>query len=34
MKNGGKCYINKMYIEVEKIIKQKERKRLKKEQEG
>lgn len=33
-KNGGKCYTNKMYIEAEKIIKQKERKRLKKEQEG
>lgn len=33
-KNGGKCYTNKMYIEAEKIIKQKERKRFKKEQEG
>lgn len=33
-KNGGKCYTNKMYIEAEKIIKQKERKRLKKDQEG
>lgn len=32
-KNGGKCYTNKMYIEAEKIIKQKERKRLKKEKE-
>lgn len=32
-KNGGKCYTNKMYIEAERIIKQKEEKRLQKEKE-
>lgn len=32
-KNGGECYTNKMYTEAEKIIKQKERKRLQKEKE-
>lgn len=32
-KNGGECYTNKMYKEAEKIIEQKERKRLQKEKE-